>query len=137
VRFAVALYQAARLSEAPARFVSGLRVGREATELLLDLLELASLQSAGRDPALLLATVKRLRLKARPKRYAACELAGRALWPDTMPVVARGLGLALEVLAAVDVRELQAQGLEGAALGAALHARQLETLSARLSAESS
>jgi hypothetical protein len=136
VRFAVVMFQAASLSESPARFISGLRVGREAAELVLDLLELAPLQPDGSDPELLLRTAKRLRLKARPRRFEACVLAGRALWPDTMHKVARGLGLAVKVISEVSVRELKDQGLEGAALGAALHARQLEKLSRRLIEES-
>jgi hypothetical protein len=53
-----------------------------------------------------------------------------------MHKVARGLGLAVKVISEVSVRELKDQGLEGAALGAALHARQLEKLSRRLIEES-
>ena len=120
VRFAVVMFRAAGLSQAADRFVTGLRVGREAAELLQDLLDLAPLQPDARDPVLLLRTVKRLRLTARPARYDACVLAGRALWPDSMPEVARCLKLAMQVVTEVDVRELQDQGLQGAALGAAL-----------------
>jgi tRNA nucleotidyltransferase (CCA-adding enzyme) len=136
VRFGVAMFQAASLAEAPQRFVSGLRVGREAAELVQDLLELAPLQTAAREPVLLLRSAKRLCLNARPGRFEVCELAGRALWPDTMPAVLKGLALALGAFSEVDVRQFQAQGLQGADLGAALHAGHLEYLRARLVEES-
>ena len=132
VRFAVAMFLAASQSDAPQRFVSGLRVERQAMELLLDLLELAPLQSVRTDPERLLRTAKRLRLTTRPERLTACELAGRALWPETMPELARGLRLAVDALSEVDVGELQTHGLQGAELGAALFTRQLERLRARL-----
>jgi hypothetical protein len=136
VRFAVAMFQAADLADDPQRFVSGLRVGREAAQLLRDLLELAPLQPVDRDPGLLLRTAKRLCLNSSAGRYETCELAGRALWPDSMPDVARGLALAVSVFSEVDVRELQARGLQGTALGAALQAGRLERLRARIREES-
>jgi hypothetical protein len=135
-RFAVVMYQAAELASDLNRFLSRLRVGREAAERLKILLELASLREVGADPGLLLQTAKRLQPVRQPQRFAACELCGQALWPDTMPGLARHLRLALTALEEVDVAELRSQGLEGAALGAALQARQLEVLSKRLVCES-
>jgi tRNA nucleotidyltransferase (CCA-adding enzyme) len=132
VRFAVAMFQAAGQSQDPQRFLAGLRVGREAAELLRDLQAVAPLQQAAADPERLLRSAKRLRLHTRPRRLTDCELAGRALWPATMPEVARGLGLAAGVLGGGDVADLQARGLQGAELGAALYADQLERLRARL-----
>ncbi len=136
IRFAVVMFQAAGLAADLSQFVSRLRVGREAAERLKDLLELAPLQHAGSDPGLLLDATKRLKPAARAHRYAACELAGQALWPDSMPEVARKLRLASGVLAEVNASEFKAQGLQGAALGAALQARQLDRLRKRLAAES-
>jgi tRNA nucleotidyltransferase (CCA-adding enzyme) len=136
VRFAVTMFQPAIQSHAPERFIAGLRVDRQAAELLHDLLELAPLQAAGVDPGGLLRSAKRLRLSTRPQRHVACETAGRALWPDTMPEIARGLALAVDVLNEVGVQALRDQGLEGADLGKALHARQLESLAARLPVKS-
>jgi hypothetical protein len=53
-----------------------------------------------------------------------------------MPKLARNLRLAGQVLQTVTAADLRSQGLQGAALGAALHRLQLESLRKRMANES-
>jgi tRNA nucleotidyltransferase (CCA-adding enzyme) len=135
-RFAVAMFQALSQASDPDVCIARMRLTKRAAERLRDLLELGSLQQTGADPELLLHLAKRLRSAGRPERYGACELAGHALWPDSMPKLARNLRLAGQVLQTVTAADLRSQGLQGAALGAALHRLQLESLRKRMANES-
>jgi tRNA nucleotidyltransferase (CCA-adding enzyme) len=133
IRFAVAIYPAARSESDPQAFLRRLRAGRDAVEGVMDLLALTP-WPGDPDAATLLAMLERLKPQRHAARYQGFLHACRALWPQAAEVLLPRLDLALEVSRCIDVKSLQVAGLSGADLGTALRQQRRQRLAERLAA---
>ena len=133
VRLAVVLYLPARLAADAEQFMRRLTLDRVVAERVRDLLILSPRLLGACQAEDLLAVVYRLKPGRQKQRYMDFLLACRALWPEIeTQSLGRTLELARQAIEAVETADLRAQGLAGAALGAALRQQQIEWLSARL-----
>lgn len=134
VRTAVALIEAATYQPDLKRWLRSLRAGRGEGQLLEDLMHLRDLIAQTEDVSALLHFVGRLKPKQQPDRFRRLLVAADALWPEEMVRLAPGLTLAAELVSVKPPDSFYRAGLQGQALGKALHDWRLSQLQRRLAA---
>ena len=134
VRVAVALYPAAVRAVHVDSWLERVRAGREAAQLLRDLLDNESRLPMADDEPALLRLAGGLKSAQQPQRFHRFLLAGKAIWPLEMPRLAESLACAAETLQQKPAAEFYRQELSGAALGEALRNWREQSLKRRLTA---
>lgn len=122
VRAAVALFDAAAGEADSERWFGAIRAGREEAGLLRDLLAARNMLAGPTQAASLLRLAGGLKPRQQPQRLERFLLAIAALWPEASSHWEPGLRLAGELLCAKPGATAGLEGLQGAALGAALQA---------------
>jgi tRNA nucleotidyltransferase (CCA-adding enzyme) len=132
VRFAAALYPAARQVPELLPWLQALRAGREEIQLLNDLRAVEEGLPDADDACALLKLAGRLKPAQQPLRFERFLLVARALWPTRLTPLAGPLQLAAEATLWKPPAHFYQQGLSGADLGQALQAWRVESLQGRL-----
>jgi len=122
VRTAVVLFDAAAGEADTERWFGAIRAGRKEAGLLRDLLSARDTLATPAQAASLLRLAGGLKSRQQPQRLERFLLAAAALWPEATSRWEPGLRLAGELLCAKPGPAAGLEGLQGAALGAALQA---------------
>ncbi|MES9990642.1 MAG: multifunctional CCA tRNA nucleotidyl transferase/2'3'-cyclic phosphodiesterase/2'nucleotidase/phosphatase [Candidatus Thiodiazotropha sp.] len=128
VRCGVALYAAARRLDHADHWMRNLRIDKQSTQLLQDLLHFDRLSLDASQRESLLRFVSQLKPQQQALRFRYFVEAAEGLWPRRMQLLLPYLQAAAEVLASPQPEELAKSGLQGRALGDALFAWRLSRL---------
>jgi len=118
----------------PVAMVEGLRAPRAFVELTGSVVRHgAAFQEAAKgDPEGLYTLLRELRAAQRPERFADFLAAAGAIWQQPAAAAGANLRRALAAISTVSSEALQAQGVQGRALGEALRSASLAAIAAAL-----
>jgi tRNA nucleotidyltransferase (CCA-adding enzyme) len=120
IRLAVALFYSAQTQPDLAAWLAKRRIDKRTGELLSDLLQLSSVQTAEANHEPLFDLLSKLKPRQQPQRFESLLLAAEALWPEQMVSLKPRLVWARQALLAPLPEQLSASGLQGKALGDAI-----------------
>ncbi|MEJ2622509.1 MAG: rhodanese [Candidatus Thiodiazotropha sp.] len=126
IRSAVALFYSAQAQPDLAAWLAMRRIDKRTGELISDLLQLSSVQTAEANHERLFDLVSKLKPRQQPQRFEAFMLAAEALWPEPMDSLKPRLSRARQALLASLPEQLTASGVRGKALGDAIRSWRLE-----------
>ena len=134
VRFAVAMYSAAKAVDSVASFYSRLRAEKECADLLDMGVRLgpAFIASAEAKAESLLALLEKAKAQQQSDRFQNFLLVCEALWPEVAEAATQRLKLALMSMNDIVPNDLLTEGYRGPELGAELARRRVQAIEKRI-----